>query len=99
MMVSPLEEAVTNVMLYAYPEGTDGLVEIDASVREDQVTFVLCDNGKPFDPTAAPEADINLSVEERPIGGLGIYLVRNIMDEVSYERDRGKNLLTMIKKL
>ena len=94
-----LEEAVTNVMLYAYPEGTDGLVEIDAVAGEDQVSFVLCDNGKPFDPTAAPEADINLSVEERPIGGLGIYLVRNIMDEVSYERDRGKNLLTMIKKL
>ena len=53
----------------------------------------------PFDPTAAPQADVTLGVEDRKIGGLGIYLVRNIMDTVSYRYENGKNILTMIKKI
>jgi len=94
-----LEEAVTNVILYAYPEGADGLVDIEAIIRKDEVQFIITDSGKPFDPTAAPEADITLDVEDRPIGGLGIFLVRNIMDSVRYERLDGKNILTMSKNL
>ena len=94
-----LEEAVTNVILYAYPEGSDGLVDIEAIVHKDSLTFIISDSGKAFDPTAAPEADITLDVEDRPIGGLGIFLVRNIMDSVHYERVDGKNILTMSKNL
>lgn len=94
-----LEEAVTNVILYAYPDGTDGLLDIEAIIREQRVDFVLTDRGKAFDPTAAPEADITLGVEERAIGGLGIHLVRKIMDNVRYERIDGKNILTMTKNL
>lgn len=94
-----LEEAVSNVILYAYPPGADGLVDIDAIIGADALTFILTDSGKAFDPTAAPEADTTLSVEERPIGGLGIFLVRNIMDDVHYERTDGKNIFTMIKKI
>ncbi len=94
-----LEEAVTNVILYAYPEGSDGLVDIEAIVSKEKLKFVISDSGKEFDPTAAPEADVTLGVEDRPIGGLGIYLVRKIMDSVSYERTDGKNVLSMIKKL
>ena len=94
-----LEEAVTNVILYAYPEGSDGLVDIEAVIREHTLEFIVTDSGKPFDPTAAPEADTSLGVEERPIGGLGIYLVRNIMDGVTYVRSEGKNILTMTKKI
>lgn len=94
-----LEEAVTNVILYAYPDGIDGLVDIEAYIREDCLEFILSDSGKPFDPTAAPEADVTLGVDERSIGGLGIYLVRNIMDSVSYRYENGKNILTMIKKI
>ena len=95
-----LEEAVSNVIMYAYPKGSDGLVELEAIIRKDSMQFILSDNGTPFDPTAAPEADITLDVEDRPIGGLGIFLVRNIMDEVKYTRsDDGKNILSMIKKL
>jgi Serine phosphatase RsbU, regulator of sigma subunit len=92
-----LEEAVTNVILYAYPEGSDGLVDIEAILGAEKLTFIISDSGIPFDPTAAPEADVTLGVEERPIGGLGIYLVRNIMDTVSYERLDGKNVLTLTK--
>ena len=94
-----LEEAVSNVMLYAYPEESDGLVDIEAVIHAKKLEFIVSDNGRPFDPTAAPETDINLGVEERPIGGLGIHLVRNIMDEVSYERTDGKNILRMVKAI
>ena len=92
-----LEEAVTNVIMYAYPAGSDGLVDIEAIIREGVLEFILSDNGTPFDPTAAKEADVTLDVQDRPIGGLGIFLVRNIMDEVSYRRENGKNILTMRK--
>ena len=94
-----LEEAVTNVILYAYPDGTDGLVDIEATVRDDSLEFVISDSGKPFDPTAAPEADVTLGFEEREIGGLGIYLTKNLMDDVRYEYRDGQNILTLTKKL
>jgi anti-sigma regulatory factor (Ser/Thr protein kinase) len=94
-----LEEAVSNVIMYAYPEGSDGLVDIEAIIRKDMLRFIISDNGIAFDPTAAPDADVNLDLEDRPIGGLGIFLVKNIMDTVSYQRSDGKNILTMTKKL
>ena len=95
-----LEEAVSNVIMYAYPKGSDGLVDIEAVIRNHSLEFIISDSGVPFDPTAAPEADVTLDLDDRPIGGLGIFLVRNIMDEVHYTRsDDGKNILSMIKKL
>lgn len=94
-----LEEAVVNVMLYAYPEGTRASVEVEATTTPDSLIFKIIDSGKPFDPTAAPDVNLNAGVEERPIGGLGIHLVRTIMDEISYERWDDKNILTMIKKI
>ena len=90
-----LEEAVTNVMLYAYP-GQHGSVLVEFAPP---MTFTITDSGIPFDPTQKEEADISLSVEEREIGGLGIHLVRQIMDEVRYERKDDKNVLTLIKTI
>ena len=94
-----LEEAVTNVIMYAYPDGTDGLVDIEAILRDDSLSLIVSDSGIPFDPTEVPDADVSLDAENRTVGGLGIYMVRNIMDSVGYERTEGKNILTMIKKL
>ena len=94
-----IEEAVTNVMMYAYPEGTEGSVELKAVMTSDRLSFILSDRGKPFDPTAAPDPDVTASAEDRPIGGLGIHLVRRIMDSVQYERKDGKNYLTMTKNI
>ena len=94
-----LEEAVTNSMLYGYPEGSVGLVEIEGGVDGSTLTFVISDSGVAFDPTQQAEADVTLGVEERPIGGLGIYLVREIMDEVRYERVGDRNVLTLSKQL
>ena len=92
-----LEEVVANVISYAYPEGTDGLVDIDASDVDHKITFVITDSGKAFDPTAKEDVDINADVNERPIGGLGIHLVRTIMDTVTYERKGEQNILTITK--
>ena len=94
-----LEEAVTNVIMYAYPKGTDGLVDIEAIIREHSLSFVISDSGQAFDPTAQPDADVSQSIENRQVGGLGIYLVRSIMDNVSYERNGGKNILSMTKNI
>ena len=94
-----LEEAVVNVMNYAYPKGTVGTVTIDAEASDERLKFVITDQGAPFDPTAKENADITLSVEDRPIGGLGIFLVRQLMDSINYERVNGCNVLTLRKKL
>ena len=94
-----LEEAVVNVINYAYPKEEHEFIYLSAKLHEDSIVLVLTDTGKEFDPTMAPEADITLSAEERPIGGLGIFLIRQIMNEVKYERIEGKNVLTLEKKL
>lgn len=94
-----LEEAVANVINYAYPQGEKQSIYLSASLHDNSIVLVLTDTGKEFDPTMAPEADITLSAEERPIGGLGIFLIRQIMNEVKYERIEGKNVLTLEKKL
>jgi sigma-B regulation protein RsbU (phosphoserine phosphatase) len=93
-----LEEAVTNVMLYAYP-GENGKVLIEAEKTPQRITFTISDSGIPFDPTQRPEADITLPAEDRAIGGLGIHLVRQIMDDIHYERKDNRNILTLAKKL
>ena len=92
-----LEEIVSNVMLYAYPHSS-GRVIVEFS-KGDRLIFTITDSGIPFDPTKQKEADITLSAEERQIGGLGIHLVRQIMDEVIYERVEDKNVLTLIKHI
>lgn len=94
-----LEEAVVNVMDYAYPNGEQGDVTIEAKSDKKSLVFVISDSGIPFDPTQKEEVDTTLSAEERSIGGLGIHLVRNIMDNVNYERLDGKNVLTLVKKI
>ena len=93
-----LEEAVSNVILYAYPEGTDNVIDIDATADGKSVSFVITDSGKPFDPTTKEEVDIDAKMADRPIGGLGIHLVRTIMDTVNYERKGEKNIFTITKK-
>jgi anti-sigma regulatory factor (Ser/Thr protein kinase) len=94
-----LEEAVANVINYAYPKEEHQSIYLSAKLQDGSIVFVLTDTGKEFDPTMAPEADITLSAEERPIGGLGIFLIRQIMNQVKYERIEGKNVLTLEKKL
>lgn len=93
-----LEEAVTNVILYAYPEGTEGDVNVEAAVTDSAITFTITDSGKPFDPTTRKETDINAPLDDRQVGGLGIHLIRQIMDSLRYERRGIRNVLILTKK-
>ncbi len=94
-----IEEAVVNVMEYAYPDGEKGNVEIEVTVDEGWLTFIISDSGIAFDPTSKEDADTTLSAEERPIGGLGIFLVKKLMDTIEYQRTDGKNVLTLRKNI
>ena len=94
-----LEEAVVNVINYAYPKGKRGHVEISSRVEGNRLLLTIKDSGAPFDPTQAAEADTTTDLRRRAIGGLGIYLVRNLMDDMKYERtDDGYNMLTLVKR-
>ena len=94
-----VEEAVVNVMNYAYPIGTQGDISVEALATEECLKFIITDQGKAFDPTQGGNADTTLNAEERPIGGLGILLVRSLMDSINYEYFNGKNVLTLKKFL
>jgi serine/threonine-protein kinase RsbW len=94
-----MEEMVSNVIFYAYPEGKTADIELVAESDGKELTFVLSDKGKEFDPTAKTDVDPNKNPAERDIGGMGIYIVKNIMNQVTYQRLEGKNLLTMKKEI
>ena len=98
-LILAVEEAVVNVMDYAYPNGIEGEVNIEVIATSDRLKYIVTDQGIAFAPTDVMKADTKLSVEERPIGGLGIFLVRSLMDSINYERVNGKNVLTMWKKM
>ena len=92
------DEAVTNVIQYAYP-GMEGDIGIDMGCDDGLLKIVITDNGIPFNPLETREPDITLPLEERPIGGLGIFLVKQLMTDVRYDRSEGKNRLTMTKEI
>ena len=94
-----IEEAVVNVINYAYPVGTEGTVEVRLMSNAQRIKIMIIDSGVAFDPTAKEKVDTTLLAEERQIGGLGILLVRELMDSINYEREDGKNILTLIKNL
>ena len=88
----------SNIASYAY-EGGEGKAEIQIFKTDDEITLVFTDEGIAFDPLAKEDPDVTLSAEDRPIGGLGIFIVKKSMDDVSYKRENGKNVLTIKKKL
>ena len=92
-----VEEAVVNVMEYAYPNEQEGEVHIAARADGERLKLIVSDDGIPFDPTDATRIDTSLSAEERPIGGLGVHLIRELMDSINYERVDGRNVLTLSK--
>lgn len=93
-----LEEAVVNVINYAYPDDQGG-VQVQADSNGHEVRFTITDSGFPFDPTSVLDPDTTLDAQNRPIGGLGILLSRKLMDSVSYNRKDGKNVLSLTKTL
>ena len=94
-----LEEMVSNVILYAYPKENDATILLTATAKDDTVSFIITDKGYPFDPTAVEDADMSTNPADRQLGGMGIFITRQLMDDVSYQRANGCNILTMTKKI
>jgi serine/threonine-protein kinase RsbW len=94
-----LDELLTNTLLYGFAGPEGGEVTVDVELRPDRVSVTLTDDGRPFDPFAMAAPDTALPVEERRIGGLGIHLVRGMMDEVSYHRRADRNVVVLTKRL
>jgi len=92
-----LEEALSNVIFYAYEAGSSQEIHIEIEYVAPRLKITIKDTGKAFDPIQKEDPNLHLPVEERPIGGLGIFLMRKIMDEISYERLGKENILRMTK--
>jgi len=94
-----LDEIVTNIISYAYTDDATHLIRVDVGVVDGTMTAVVEDDGVPFNPLLRAAPDTTAGIEDRTIGGLGIHLVRELMDDVRYERVSGRNRLTIVKVL
>ena len=92
------DEAASNIIEHAYDGVADGVLEISCGVKGSDMTIVLIDHGESFDPSEVPAPDLQADLSERKIGGLGIFLMRKLMDEVHYEARQKNNTLTLIKR-
>ena len=95
-----VEELFVNIAHYAYPSGEgDAIIEVDTESVTDCFKITFEDGGVPYDPLKHEDPDVTLSAEERQIGGLGIFMVKQSMDDISYEYTDNKNRLTITKKI
>lgn len=94
-----LDDLLTNTVTYGFKGRAGGEVSVEAELHPDRVSVTLTDDGRPFDPFAVAAPDTTLSIELRRIGGLGIHLVRKMMDEISYERRGDHNVVVLVKRL
>ena len=95
-----IDEILGNIARYAYGSGTgDATVRLDFDEAQRLVSLTFVDSGMPFDPRDVPEPDTTSSLEDRPIGGLGLFMVRNLVDSMAYRREDGQNVLTICKRI
>lgn len=93
------DEAASNIIEHAYENKSDGILELSCGIQGDTIRIILTDHGESFDPSEIPLPDLQADLADRKIGGLGIFLMRKLMDEVHYESKADKsNTLTMIKR-
>ena len=94
-----IEELVTNCIKHGYDDQGEHIIEITLKLSANELVLTVTDDGHPFNPLELPEPDTNLPLEDRPIGGLGIHLLRKMSDRMEYERKGGKNQITLHKSL
>ena len=94
-----LEEAVSNIIFYGYEDAQAHQIEVAIEVADDTLVLEITDDGKAFNLLDTPEPDLNVPFEEREIGGMGIYLIRTLMDDITYRTKQGKNILVMRKQI
>lgn len=93
------EEVIVNIVSYAYPDGLDAYIELDIADDGKELRIEICDSGRPFNPLERQAPDLTQCLEDRDIGGLGIYLVLQMMDGVTYLYEEGKNKLVLMKSI
>ena len=93
------DEAVTNVISYAYPAGASGPVHLSLQKNGDELVLTIQDQGRPFDEAEVPEPDLDAPLEERQVGGLGVFLMHKMMDRVERSRQGNRNRLVLAKKI
>jgi anti-sigma regulatory factor (Ser/Thr protein kinase) len=93
-----LEEHLTNILDYAYSDDSPHQIRVRLSVSAGWLEIEVQDDGKPFNPLRMPEVDPSVPLDQKPVGGLGIHLIRKFMDEVEYRRDNGANILRLRKR-
>lgn len=94
-----LEEILTNLIAYGYDDSEEHCILVSLSVENEELTVGVEDDGCAFNPLDVPEPELEKPLEQRPAGGLGLHLVRNLMNECEYVRQEGKNRLVMRKKV
>jgi sigma-B regulation protein RsbU (phosphoserine phosphatase) len=94
-----LDEVITNTITYGYDGQGAHEIRVRVTLTNDRLSAEVEDDGRPFNPLTAPQPDLTSAVEDRPVGGLGIHLVRSLMEQVDYRRESGKNHLIMSKRL
>lgn len=93
-----LEEIVTNVIHHGCNPDHRHAIQVNLAWEDEELMAVVADDGAPFDPLAQPAPDTSLDIDDRPIGGLGVHMVRRLMDGLEYRRENGKNVLVMKKR-
>lgn len=94
-----LDEVLSNILKYAYADGNRHHISVKLAASAAAIDINIVDDGVPFDPLTQPAPDLSLPLAERPIGGLGLHFVRNLVDEVRYERKNSRNHLFLKKNL
>ena len=94
-----LDELFTNIISYGYDDKNEHTIRIAIALQNDELVFKIEDDGIPFNPTEVESPDLECTIEECRIGGLGIHLAKNLMDEVCYQRCNDKNILTLKKNI
>jgi anti-sigma regulatory factor (Ser/Thr protein kinase) len=94
-----LDEIVSNVIRHGYDDEAAHEINVVVGLAGDVARIRIEDDGKPFNPLEAPPPDLDLPIEQRPIGGLGIFIARSLADSIDYRRERGRNVLTLTKKV
>jgi len=94
-----LDELVTNIILYGYNDKNTHTIEVLLEKEGNKVEITLVDDGQEFDPTKKEKPNLDLEVEDKGIGGLGIHFVKTKMSDIKYKREENKNILTLIKEI
>ena len=94
-----VDELISNIVSYAYQDDGEHDIEIELGLADNRLSMVITDDGVPFDPSAKDLPDTAAPLEARPLGGLGIHLVKKIADDLSYQRRAGKNVVTVVKRV